>query len=311
VARNAKQRREQLFQQGVAAWQRATGDERGIYVCPLCGVGFTPVALELTPPLLSLEDVPSKAAGGRPLVLTCRQCNSTAGYGIDKAVAAREEGVRIADALLERKGTYTGPARVVLDRLQTNAKIKITPDATILSLPVEKNDPYLRERQIAELKQRSGAGNLELNLNFPQTGHEDRKARLGDLKAAYLAAFATFGYNWALHPRVNVVRRQLWSPKINLITHAWLPRHQEQPDGIFVMKSPVSCLSVSLRVFDVLLPWINGPEDVYSAISAVSRDPMFSATVVPFHWPKRTRMLMDFDPDVPPGSLQPPLSFER
>ena len=38
--------------------------------------------------LLSVEDVPPRHSGGRPLVLTCKACNSTAGHSID-AVADR------------------------------------------------------------------------------------------------------------------------------------------------------------------------------------------------------------------------------
>lgn len=95
MPRNPRERRERLFKQGSRAWAGVTGDSHGAYVCPLCGVGYTELSLTLDPPLLSLEDVPPKAVGGRPLVLTCRECNSRAGHTVDAALyrpARRREG---------------------------------------------------------------------------------------------------------------------------------------------------------------------------------------------------------------------------
>jgi hypothetical protein len=305
----AKQMRERLFRQGTEAWRRATGEERGIYVCPLCGWGFTPAALEMNPPLLSLEDVPTRAVGGRRLVLTCRKCNSKAGHGIDKAVAARDEARRIEDALLRKKTSYTRPGRIELEGLVTNADISITPLATTIIVPVQRNNPPIRDEQIRLWQERTSKRNLNFTLSFPLPGFSERKARLGDLKSAYLAAFAVFGYHLAFHPRMHIVRRQLWEPDSELITQAWLPNRKGR-QGVFIMKAPVSCLAVSLRLHDVILPWIEGPDDAYAAVAAAFDVDHFTATVVPYNWPLRPEMLIDFDPTVPIGCLKPALSFE-
>lgn len=310
MGRGAKELREKLFVQGAEAWQRATGDDRAIYVCPLCGWGFTRIGLELNPPLLSLEDVPSRAVGGRRLVLTCRSCNSKAGHGVDKAVAAREEARLLEEALLRKKVSHSRAGRIELDGLETHADVNITPDSTTIVVPIERNDPKIREQQLKLWRERAAARQLKFNLSFSLSGYDERKARLGDLKAAYLAAFAVFGYNLALHPRMHIVRRQLWEPESLLITQAWLPNRKGR-SGVCIMKQPVSCLTVSLRLYDVILPWINGPADVYSAVASAFDVDRFTATVVQYDWPLRPEMLIDFDPDVPVGSLTPPVSFEN
>lgn len=53
---------------------------------------------------------------------------------------------------------------------------------------------------------------------------------------------------------------------------------------------------VSLRECEVILPWIDGPDDVYSAVSSAFDVDNFTATVVPYDWPLRPEMLIDFDP---------------
>lgn len=305
----AKKMRQRLFSQGAEAWSRATGDDRGIYVCPLCGWGFTPAALELNPPLLSLEDVPTRAVGGRRLVLTCRNCNSQAGHGIDKAVSAREELRRIEDALIRKKTSYSGPGHIELEGLVTHVDVDITPDATTVKVPVQRNNPKIRDEQIRLWKERTSKGNLQFDVSFSVPGLSERKARLSDLKSAYLAAFAVFGYHLAFHPRMHIVRRQLWEPESELITQAWLPNRKGR-HGVFIMKVPVSCLAVSLRLHDVILPWIEGPDDVYSEVASAFDVGHFTATVVPYDWPLRPEMLIDFDPKVPLGCLTPALSFE-
>jgi hypothetical protein len=58
------------------------------YVCPICLRAFGELALYSAE--LTFEDVPPKAIGGRPLVLTCSICNTDRGSVIDAAAADRE-----------------------------------------------------------------------------------------------------------------------------------------------------------------------------------------------------------------------------
>jgi len=54
------------------------------YMCPLCLNQFTKVDLsDNVENPLTFEDVPPKSMGGKPKILTCKVCNSTAGYELD------------------------------------------------------------------------------------------------------------------------------------------------------------------------------------------------------------------------------------
>ncbi len=72
------------FDVGAAAIERASaGRVRGLYACPLCMRGFR------DPGELTREHVPAQVAGGRKLVLTCRECNSAAGASLESILVQR------------------------------------------------------------------------------------------------------------------------------------------------------------------------------------------------------------------------------
>jgi hypothetical protein len=55
------------------------------YICPLCTRHFTIIDIDKARSnCLTLEDVPPKSLGGKPLTLTCKECNNTAGSLLDE-----------------------------------------------------------------------------------------------------------------------------------------------------------------------------------------------------------------------------------
>src|SRR5262245_23666474 len=101
MSRKTKAQRERLalFQRGASAAQRYTGSP-GLYLCPICVTGFPESVLLLKDPPLTLEDVPLKSEGGKPIALTCKGCNNTAGHSIDAAISRRTELNRLYDVLI-------------------------------------------------------------------------------------------------------------------------------------------------------------------------------------------------------------------
>jgi hypothetical protein len=54
------------------------------YICPLCFETFFEKDLDATlENYLTLEDIPPKSLGGKPLALTCKKCNSRSGHELD------------------------------------------------------------------------------------------------------------------------------------------------------------------------------------------------------------------------------------
>jgi hypothetical protein len=65
-----KERRLKIFRYGSAGIAKYTGGDSSLYYCPICGAGY-PESSAITGIELTLEDVPPKSVGGKPILLTC------------------------------------------------------------------------------------------------------------------------------------------------------------------------------------------------------------------------------------------------
>ena len=72
-----ERRKRRWFEDGMQALERVIGEPAPGYVCPICRRWFTELE-EVT-----FEHAPPRSVGGREVALTCRECNSGAGHGID------------------------------------------------------------------------------------------------------------------------------------------------------------------------------------------------------------------------------------
>jgi hypothetical protein len=170
------------------------------------------------------------------------------------------------------------------------------------------NNPTHFEGQIEALKERQQLNSgeaVDVNLNAKVKFNFDR-ARISDLRAAFLAAFAQFGYRYAYHPRLATIRQQILSPDEALVNGAWWiagPEFTEDP-MMMVLTSPLPAVLVRLRSALVVLPWLEGPDDLYPAICrhfAARRAPL---TYYVLEWPTTMVMLLDLHgrPAAPDGS---------
>ena len=83
---SGKEKRLNIFRYGSKAIAKYRNGDSSIYYCPICQLGYYEVSA-ITGEELTLEDVPPKSIGGKPILLTCRKCNSSAGDKIDAAIA--------------------------------------------------------------------------------------------------------------------------------------------------------------------------------------------------------------------------------
>lgn len=181
------------------------------YVCPLCLHAFSETHMEEG--ALSVEDVPPERLGGRPIVLTCRKCNSTSGHNAD-ADARREANIfEFADGASQELKvllkTSTGSLQARLN--QDAAAIRITgvPEATP---PLEHG--RLVEEMDAAARETANPG-FGMTIAFEPFSRQ--RARTSWLRSAYLAFFAALGYRFILRPELEAVRRAITSPDQLLI----------------------------------------------------------------------------------------------
>ena len=218
------------------------------YVCPICTGLFKRQAV--LDGYLTAEDVPPKSLGGRPLLLTCRRCNSTSGSVLD-AQARRKQN--ILDAVHGRPGD----ARYVIlaiDDHEVRAEFKVHADATLLRVRLDWNPPGASEVFGSKLK-----GRTPIKVTFRGDRYSDLGAKVSWLRSAYLAMFARFGYDVVFAPAMQVVRQQIMDPRERLMVSFTIEIPEYVPLSfrrILKAETPawLNCWVVQFGQYCVLLP---------------------------------------------------------
>ena len=120
---NKKELKRHYFEKGAAALRRVTSIGQNCYCCPLCKKLYIFQAIEEG--VLTLEHAPPEKVGGRPLALTCKDCNSISGYSIDAAVVNREKMFDAVKAITGQKRNYEGRASMKMGGESINIRIEV------------------------------------------------------------------------------------------------------------------------------------------------------------------------------------------
>lgn len=175
-----------------AAAARA-GDCSHRFVCPLCLRSF----YENDPKVLTVEHVPAKALGGKGLLLTCKNCNSKAGHLLQGNQTERDRQAAFWEGAIPTpfnisvethfgtiRGTVTydgsGHANVMADHKRMSP-------STIKAFELEKSQIVYNAVSIGR---RFNPG----------------RARVADLRDAYLWTFARYGYRAIAFPALDWIR---------------------------------------------------------------------------------------------------------
>lgn len=174
------------------------------YVCPECMAAFPRLGVEVKPPLLTLEHVPPKKAGGSELALTCHRCNPSAGTRIDSKLHRGEQVHRVF------RGEASEPlvSEIHIEEWSTNCQIQSVDGAILVNLMTPESSPEYPE--VVSHIQAALAGQAELRLVFSGLDLEAERSSL--LRSGYLIAFAAFGYRYIFRPDLRLVRQQIRSP---------------------------------------------------------------------------------------------------
>jgi hypothetical protein len=250
------------FDEGASALRRAF-DRAGhsdvlpgsgeFYACPCCLGLFAREAVASR--VLTIEDVPPKALGGRPMLLTCRTCNNDAGSQLDAHAAMQAVGDSFA------RGADTGRwirATSFADGIPLRGRARMTDAGLLFTGIPQQNAPAARadfEAALAAYGSSDPGRGLSVTVH---TGFEDPRARFSLIRAAYLAAFAGLGWTYILQPALPPVREQLRSPDVEILK-PYLFRDPSTPSTqrtILIVTDPPELASVAVTVgeFTVFLP---------------------------------------------------------
>lgn len=293
---SSKAKKLALFRRGAEAAHRVAGYE-GQYYCPICKNGYTAEALESG--ALTLEHVPQASIGGRGIALTCKVCNNTAGHTVDAAVHQRDQVEAFARMVLrgEGEGTHPGFLRIGGDVL--NAQIALENGGQpVVELRPGNNNPAALQRLNQRMTEMGGLGG-DLQITARARYHV-RLAKVGELRSAFLAAFALLGYNYAFHPYLDPVRQQIMQHDEKIINGWTLEVTTNPPRNVIALVRDPQALVVQIGARGVLLPVPGGPSDLYEQLAARYTQGEFAnfRGVRRLGWPASLEMRLDFqDPE--------------
>ena len=292
------------FNLGADALARIAPDLERCYICPLCLRMLTPQELAGNPNLLSREHVPPEALGGSPICLTCRDCNSRAGRELDVHWQARLEQIRFAQGTMQR----AIQAHLTRDGKRISARVLRSPGSILIWMVPAASDPSALSAYSAHLDQQIAAGQTRFDLGEISVGRGCRRdpAQVAELRAAYLSAFALFGYSFALRPALDIIRSQIAAPETRMI-RSWSATVPDSADDVRLVvgiqrPSDMRSLMVQMGKSVVFLPGRVDDDGLYDRLADRAKaDPTIPSDLggIRYPWPKQPKHLLDFSTHVP------------
>jgi len=291
--------KKEYFKKGSTALRKLGVIDLDCYCCPICHRLYLPGALDTGE--LTLEHAPPERVGGKPLALTCKECNSVAGYSVDLAVVNRQRQFDFTRAVIGHKTGQNLSARGTLSIAgeKLNVRFEVNDDAISIIPPRENNDPQKMKNfknTMMHLHQTDTENGQQFTIT-PTIKYFHKHSKVGDLKAAFIICFAFFGYAFALNKRLLPVRQQIMNYDKTIIKGFWFASdpNVNQEHFICLTETPVVALTVKLDHAIIVLPWLEGPNDIYGYLgdNYKSNERVdFSGRY--FSWPLRLEMRLDY-----------------
>jgi hypothetical protein len=284
-----------LFQQGVAAISVTFGLER-TYVCPLCQLPFDIAALGCGQ--LTAEHVPPASRGGKRIILTCRACNTAAGHGVDAEAARRDEAAQFEQVIRHGKPGKAGRLTLTWGNQPLTIDASVGEDGvTELKIVGSANNPARVKAAHEFMKALSAAGKTD---GYTMQGKSfvrfhPRKARISDLRAAYLACFAKFGYRYGLHPELDLIRAQIANPDKKILERWWFDQKPRPVKPTITICDPAGVVVVTFSGMTVFLPWPAKAVSQYGEYMRriAAKETVTFATTRQFSWPVAFEAIVD------------------
>lgn len=232
------------------------------YLCPLCLHFFT--SEDLDAGVLTDEHVPPEAVGGKALVLTCESCNRSSGGLLDEFMANDEKlrtfGKPYASGRIPGSATVAG--------IPNNGSISFDGQTFVMHGEPGQNNPAMLAAHNESLE-RSGIGSsITLKVAIKRNR---RRAAIGWMRSAYLAAFAVYGYRYVLQPAFESLRVAILDPDGTGYEPILLEGRGDGPldSQILEVSDPASlrgCRAVAFGPRVILLPPWAAPADWFATL---------------------------------------------
>jgi len=241
------------------------------YPCPICWRLFTEYDSYTSAGLhLTIEDVPPKSLGGKPILLTCNECNNYAGTKLESQL---EQQLRLTDFLKGTPGVSQKSKITINENIKISGKlISESQDSFIIDVSRKKADPN-EYKKLIELLQKG----ISPNVNLKIKGTNQLFVEVALLRIAYLLAYEFFGFGFFVNTNLMLVRNQILHPLERIMINKGI-LNADFPDeriGVHLIDKPKDLKSfiVIFQVktgknkynFGVVLPGPGAPGlDIYS-----------------------------------------------
>lgn len=198
------------------------------YICPLCCRGFSEDDLDQTKDNpLTVEDVPPKALKGKPITITCKECNSKAGILLDSELKGLIEHLNF------QKPNTKANMEIDIKGVKLNAIMSFDENGkSSMVISKEFNNPQNWDKLAldlidGEIKEESpnsitvkGDEKNEFSFKVKAKKTHRKKSLLSILRAGYLYAYTKFGAEFlALNPSLSIIRKQIDNPDEEIISN--------------------------------------------------------------------------------------------
>lgn len=284
-----------LFSQGALAANSFFGCT-DVYVCPICKERFDQSSLESGD--LTLEHVPPKAIGGKGIILTCKDCNNAAGSFLDSQISQRDKLDSFINILGKKTKGVAGHATFTLNNTPINVDVHHDGNAISIFFLKDSNDPASITNAKAYLESLTGEGNWkgsEFKLT-PKITYHNRLMRVGELRCAFLACTAIFGYSFAFDPILEQVREQICNPHKESLPQWWFTKPAKKLPAPILVSVLDGFVIINHNNLYTLLPWPSRQDDHFWKIAKLFEEKKsikFSAK--PYPWPHFFDALLDLN----------------
>ena len=181
---------------------------KDLFMCPVCLNLFSRDDLNPrppNPPKISLAHAPPKSLGGKPVALSCTDCDTRIGAECDRQVKYEKDAIDDLENKRVRKATF-----VSAKGRRLPIELEIDGNKVIFyNRPGMPSEQYRkRVKQISD-EYASGIPPFEFSLETEGHKRELDKWLISQLYSAFLIMFRRFGYEYALNPNVEDIRRVL------------------------------------------------------------------------------------------------------
>lgn len=291
----ASNQKERLFDQGAQAAANVLGT-KDTYFCPICGERYSTNALDSGQ--LTLEHVPPKSLGGKGLILTCRSCNNVAGYTIDANAAGRSELNRFTEVILGEGAGSAGATVLTIGEYKVRVEVSNDGTTTAFNVIGAANNPATVEKAMDELRRAAEDGSLEgFKMQVTKSvRYNPRKAKVSDLRTAFLACTAKLGYRFAFSKALEAIREQILQPDEELIPKWSVKLSNPVSAPAMAIASDKGLVVVLLESGAVLLPWPPAGEDgLRKTYAEADKDKKVTFQASPLGWPRSFDAILDWD----------------